>query len=96
MGWCLVIGTLHYGYVKTRSFYFGLPEGALTGVLGFLLYGYFIRFTITFPKGRRLMFNAGRPAPFHWPSLVAMFLVLWGARVLITHWVDAVVTLQAK
>jgi hypothetical protein len=96
VGWCLIIGTLHYGYVKTNSLSFSAPEAALTGVLAFLVYGYFMRFIITLPKGQIIAFNAGRPAPFHRPSLVAMLLVMGGARVLISHWVDAVVALQAK
>ena len=96
VGWCIVIGTLHYGYVKTNSLFFALPEAALSGLLAFLVYGYFMRFTVTLPKGRVIVFNAGRPAPFHWPSALAMFLVMWGTRVLIDHWVDAVVALQAR
>jgi hypothetical protein len=32
-GWSIVIGTLHYGYVKTESIFFAAPEGGLTAAL---------------------------------------------------------------
>jgi hypothetical protein len=95
-GWCLIIGTLHYGFVKTQSGFFLAPEVGLTGALGIFVYAYFMRFTITLPNGRTIAFHAGRPKPFHWPSFVAMFLVMWGTRLVINQWVDAVVALQAK
>lgn len=95
-GWCLIIGTLHYGVVKTGSIFFGAPEATLTGALCLFVYAYFMRFTITLPNGHVVAFNAGRPNPFHWPSFLAMLLVMLGARVLINHWVGAVVALQAK
>jgi hypothetical protein len=41
-GWCIVIGTLHYGFVKTNSLFFGMPEGVLTTFLALLVYGYYI------------------------------------------------------
>lgn len=96
VGWCIVIGTLNYGYVKTNSLYFCVPEGALTSTVCFLVYGYFTRFTITLPKGRIFIFHAGRSKSFHWPSFLAMLLVMYGARVVISHWVDAVAALQSK
>ena len=83
MGWRLVIGTLHYRSVKTDSAYVAVLEGVIISILGFLVYGYFIRFTITLAKHHMIVVNAGRPAPFHWPSLVAVLFVLWGVRVLI-------------
>jgi hypothetical protein len=60
------------------------------------VYAFFTRFTITLPNGHTVAFHAGRPNPFHWPSFIAMFVVLWGARVVLGRWVDAVVALQAK
>ena len=95
VGWCLVIGTLHYAFIKTNSLWFGGPEGALTAMLAWLAYEYFRRFTIILQKGKIVAFyHYGRP--LHWPSIVAAFLVTYGARLLIVHWVDAVVVFQTK
>jgi hypothetical protein len=55
-----------------------------------------MRFIILLPKGQIVVFNAGRPHPFHWPSIVAMVFVMIGARLIMIHWVDAVVALQVK
>jgi hypothetical protein len=96
VGWCIVIGTLHYGYVKTNNLWFGAPEAGLSGILCFLVYAYFMRFTIILPNSKTVVFNAGRPNPFHWPSFIAMGLVMVGTRMLIYNWVEAVVALQAK
>jgi hypothetical protein len=95
VGWCIVIGTLHYGFVKTNSLYFGIPEGVLSVMLAWLVYAYFARFTIVLPWSE-IVFHAGYPRSLHWPSLVAMILVVIGARMIIGKWVDAVVSLQAK
>jgi hypothetical protein len=97
VGWCIIIGTLHYGFVKTNSIFFGLPEDLLKLVLAWCVYAFFMRITIVLPSGHIVTFRAhwGR-WPFHWPSLVAAILVMYGVQVLISRWADAVASLQAK
>src|SRR5215831_5152665 len=68
VGWCIVLATLHFGYVKTNSAFFLYPELILYAPFALMVYGYFMRFTIILPKGNIVGFNAGRPGPFHWPS----------------------------
>jgi hypothetical protein len=96
IGWCIILGTLHYGYIKTQSNWFFLPESGLTGLLAYLAYTWFMRFTVTLPSGHTVAFHDGRPKPFHWPSFVAMFVVMGGVRLMIYHWVGAVAALQTK
>jgi hypothetical protein len=95
-GWCAAIATLHYGSVKTGSLFFQIPEWSLTGALAYLVYAYFMRYTIIFPSGRTIVFDDGRPNPFNWHSLIAMGVVMIGVRILIWRWVEIAVSLQAK
>ncbi len=96
LGWCIVIATLHYGYVKTHSPWFRVPEVVLSVFLMMLVYTYFMRFTIILRNLKTVVFTAGRPKLFHWPSLIAVVLLMFVASVLIHNWVEAVVALQAK
>jgi hypothetical protein len=75
---------------------FSIPENALTAALAYLIYTYFMRFTITFRSGRTVVFDDGRPLPFRWHSFIAMAIVMAAGRLLISRWVDAVASLQAK